>query len=216
MVQMPTPEGLELSYIAGGVPSRVVAFLLDLLIQAVLTFGVVLAALQLPSAIGQVLATSFGFALTFFYHVFFEVRFRGQTPGKVAMGLRVIRTDGSPVGFVASLTRNTIRLAELSMTALLSTVLVFLFPLTIIALIAPLIFMMRSPSRQRLGDIAADTQVIKIRGTITTSRVVTSGYGFDQPAYDFDDRSWLRRRRGSQSPDPKGSSWVLPGGQPPR
>jgi hypothetical protein len=122
------------------------------------------------------------------------------------MGLRVIRTDGSPVGFVASLTRNTVRLAELSMTALLSTVLVFLFPLTIIALIAPLIFMMRSPSRQRLGDIAADTQVIKIRGTITTSRVVTSGYGFDQPAYDFDDRSWLRRRRGSQSPDPKGSS----------
>lgn len=207
MVQLPTPEGLELSYQAGGVPRRFFALLFDNVVSTLMLIGLFFAVSWLPDpvrdfAIGLVFLATFG--VTFFYHVFFEVKLRGQTPGKALFGLRVVRTDGSPVGFVASLTRNTIRLAEVGVAMSLGAFFLLLgitAPLSIVFFLGPALFMMRTPTRQRLGDVAADTQVIRTRGTLLTSSEVTSDYGMNQTAYNFEDhgRSTRRRRRASNS-----------------
>ncbi|MCL1927598.1 MAG: RDD family protein [Treponema sp.] len=52
------------------------------------------------------------FVLDWFYHVFFDIFFRGQSPGKRILGLRVVQNDGSPVSAGASFIRNLLRFVD--------------------------------------------------------------------------------------------------------
>jgi hypothetical protein len=45
--------------------------------------------------------------------VLFECLNHGRTPGKLAMGLRVVSADALPVGWTASLVRNLLRVADM-------------------------------------------------------------------------------------------------------
>jgi hypothetical protein len=73
-----------------------------------------------------------------------EICFNGQSPGKKIMGIRVVRSDGSPINPGASFVRNLLRFAD--------TFMGFFF----IALAS----MTVSPGFKRIGDLAADTLVI--------------------------------------------------------
>src|SRR5262245_38837402 len=68
---------------------------------------------------------------------------RGTTPGKAALGLLVLTTEGRPIGARASAIRNLLRGADALPTA---------YAVGIIAMTA-------SPRFQRLGDLAAGTMV---------------------------------------------------------
>jgi len=68
----------------------------------------------------------------------------GRTPGKRALGLRVIRAGGFPVDVNASVIRNLVRILEASLG--------FYAISGIVAL--------RSPRNQRIGDYAAGTVVV--------------------------------------------------------
>jgi uncharacterized RDD family membrane protein YckC len=50
-------------------------------------------------------------AAAFGYHLLFEWR-TGTTPGKRVFGLRVVRDDGTPLGFRGSFLRNALRLVD--------------------------------------------------------------------------------------------------------
>lgn len=76
----------------------------------------------------------------------------GRSLGKLAMGLRVVRVDASPVGFLPSLVRNVVRLADY----------IFFF--------VGLWMILVSSRHQRLGDLAAGTIVVRERRAASTRR----------------------------------------------
>ncbi len=86
---------------------RLVATCIDAFIVFVLQFilGSLLAAAGFITAGGEgsadsiaILVQLFGFALSFIYYVFFT-GYCGQTPGKMALRIKVIRRDGSSLGY---------------------------------------------------------------------------------------------------------------------
>ena len=110
-----TPEGVTIELVLAGFGSRFIARLLDTLDPARDHSG------TLDSArcahrqwSGFAIA---GFVLTLFlvmfaYDVPFEVLGDGRTPGKRALGIRVVGADGEPVDFVSSAIRNIVRIVD--------------------------------------------------------------------------------------------------------
>ena len=138
-----TPEGVALRLPAAGPVPRAVAWLIDLAIRfsvhlvGALTLGVAAEA-------GMGLQLVLMFSLMWGYPVLFEVLWNGQTPGKRALGLRVISADGAPVGWVASFARTLLRTVDF---------LPFFYGIGLASCYA-------DPWNRRLGDLVARTLVI--------------------------------------------------------
>jgi uncharacterized RDD family membrane protein YckC len=126
------------------------------------------------------------------YDVAFEVLASGRTPGKRWNGLRVVRSGGQPIGFLASATRNLLRLIDwLPSFYLVGIISVF-----------------ATAKNQRLGDIVAGTVVLRERrADVASPRGVAPVYaasaGASSPAWDVSAitaeelaavRSFLERR----------------------
>ena len=141
-----TPEGVELELRLAGLGSRFSAELIDILIKGVLLGALVLIALLAFGEVAAGVVFVVGiFAAVVVYDVVFEVRSAGATPGKRALGVRVLLEDGAPVGLRASAIRNVIRLIE---------GFALLYIPAIIAVLA-------TRRNQRLGDLAAGTVVAR-------------------------------------------------------
>ena len=140
-----TPEGVELRLRLAGVGSRFAAGMIDGAIKGAI---VLVIALIFGISVGGVASLVIsGAGLLFvmvFYDVLFEVRSAGRTPGKRALGLRVVMADGRPVGLRASSVRNLLRLVEG-------------LPLSYVPAIVSILV---TRSNQRLGDLAAGTVVV--------------------------------------------------------
>jgi len=141
--RVPTPEGIELTLrLAGPVP-RAYAFLVDLLIRAM----IMLVLAQVMAVFGR---TGYGllaigyFLLEWFYPVLFELLWGGATPGKRAFNLVVVNDNGTPVTVGGSITRNLLRAVD------------FLPMLWAFGLLS----MLFNRDFKRLGDIAAGTLVV--------------------------------------------------------
>lgn len=138
-----TPEGVALRLPAAGPWLRGLAWLIDALVRyAIFLGGAVLFSRLGDTGTGLILILVF--VLTWGYPVLFEVLRDGQTPGKRSMGLRVVREDGAPIGWQASMVRNLLRAVDALPVAYGIGVLVSLF----------------DPAGRRLGDIVAGTLVI--------------------------------------------------------
>lgn len=148
-----TPEAVALDLEPATVGSRSVAILLDYLLigAAVLVLGAAQAAFGLdgllPGWLGVALVLLLVFAVQFGYPIGFETLWHGRTPGKAAMGLRVVTAEGAPVRFRHAAVRAAVGLLELQAT---------LGGIAVIASFA-------SPRGQRLGDLAAGTLVVRER-----------------------------------------------------
>jgi uncharacterized RDD family membrane protein YckC len=81
------------------------------------------------------------------YFLIFETLFRGRTPGKRLTHLRVVSVGGSVIGWRQSLLRNLLRMVD-SLPA---------------GYLVGVVAMLISPRVQRLGDLVADTIVIRER-----------------------------------------------------
>lgn len=142
-----TPEGVTMTLPLAGVGSRFVAAGIDVAVQLLLIIAaaVLFGVYQVAGAASDgVFAISF-FLVFFVYDVAFEVLAGGRTPGKRATGLRVVRTGGQPVGFVASAIRNLLRVVDL-------------LPGFYLAGIVSILVTRRN---QRIGDLAAGTVVAR-------------------------------------------------------
>ena len=166
-ISIATPEGVDLELTLAGLGSRSVARLVDQAIQlAVLLAVSVLATLAGSgsdssgggdgplggtgdggAALAVAVAVVVVFLVQFGYDVLFEVLASGRTPGKRWSGLRVVRVDGAPVGFVTSAVRNLLRLVD---------ALPGIYTVGMVAVFA-------SRRNQRLGDMAAGTVVVRER-----------------------------------------------------
>ncbi len=138
-----TPEGVDLSLIPAGPIPRVLAWGIDLLIR-IFTYSAFFSFFPHFGAFGVGLLMISIFVVEWFYPVFFEVLWRGRTPGKMTFQLAVVREDGTPVSWSESVVRNLLRAVD---------ILPGCFGVALVA-------MMVSPRFQRLGDMAAGTLVV--------------------------------------------------------
>lgn len=150
-----TPERALLSLPIAGVGSRVLAYLADFLLlfacwlAAAFAFtlvGDLFAAWGALGGLGQVLFVLAVFFVQWGYWTLAEVFWKGQTPGKRWVGIRVVRADGSPVGLFESAVRNLIRFVD------------FLPGLYAVGVVAMLI----DKQHRRLGDLAAGTVLVRV------------------------------------------------------
>lgn len=138
-----TPEGIELTlHLAGAVP-RAIAWAIDFALRAGIVLAVMLVAAQFGRAGWGVVLLS-AFFVEWLLPAWFEAAWRGQTPGKRAMGLAVLNDDGTPVRWPGALTRNLLRAVDF---------LPFLYGIGLLAMLANRDF-------KRLGDLAAATVVV--------------------------------------------------------
>jgi uncharacterized RDD family membrane protein YckC len=153
-----TPEQVAFHYEMAGIGSRFVASLLDHLIMVTalvlvncamygIFFGALVRGTADDASVYLVLALMvlISFSIFWGYFVLFETVWNGQTPGKRAGRLRVIRRDGQPVRAGEVMIRNLVRLVD------------FLPGFYGIGLIAMFI----NKDACRLGDLAAGTIVVR-------------------------------------------------------
>ncbi len=128
-----------------GVGFRAVATVLDFMILFALSFLVALFSGGTAAAGFELQGGPF-FLMTFIgfaYYVFFEWKL-GGTPGKLALGLQVVKLNGCPCDLQAALVRTVSRIADGLFCYLIAAVAVW-----------------SSERKQRIGDRIAGTVVIK-------------------------------------------------------
>jgi uncharacterized RDD family membrane protein YckC len=138
-----TPEGLALTLRPAGVAARSYAYMIDFLVRYSLLaiFASILASL---GTFGMALYLILIFSLEWLYPVAFELLPGAATPGKRAMGLRVVMDSGLPVTPAASLVRNLLRAADF-------------LP---VGYAFGLMFMLLRGDFKRMGDLVASTLVV--------------------------------------------------------
>lgn len=144
-----TPEHIAFQFRLAGPMARGLAWGIDLMIRvgvlAVVGFGLMLTGSHFGVGVWLVIY----FFLDWLAGGLCEWQWKGYTPGKRALGIRVIGTDGLPAGCGACLLRNVLRVADgLPMVGKLPT-----FLLGVLS-------MGMSGTFQRLGDLAAGTVVV--------------------------------------------------------
>lgn len=152
-VVVETPEGVDFQFILAGPGTRASAWMIDMILKIGILAGcaILFGLLGLFSEASRGLAGGMviicWFLLDWFYGSFFEGIMNGQTPGKRSNGLRVLRTNGTPIDFYSATGRNFLRAVD--MLPLFYTV--------------GLISMFMTRRMQRLGDLFFDTMVVDER-----------------------------------------------------
>lgn len=156
-----TPERVPLHFSLASIGNRFIACAIDHTIQMVALFLMVIVFLIIagfsdftnrltdaPSWIKAILII-FVFLLMSGYFAFFEWIWRGQTPGKRWLKLRVIREDGRPIGFFEAMVRNLLRNFDMLPSP----------PFYSVGLVSVFV----TGRDQRVGDLVAGTVVVRER-----------------------------------------------------
>lgn len=149
-----TPEGVPLHLPAAGPVPRALAWLIDLALRlgVLVVLGTVLGVL---GALGQGVYLVGMFLVVWAWPIVFEVAWNGQTPGKRALGLRVVGGDGAPVGWLPAIVRNLLRVVD---------ILPFGYATGLVASLC-------DRHGRRLGDLVADTLVVHMPPRAVTVQV---------------------------------------------
>jgi uncharacterized RDD family membrane protein YckC len=161
-LRIDTPENVAFDYEVAGIGSRFMAALVDTLVIGVLQAFVYLILFVVAAQLYDSSASSLGgwaiavlgllaFFILWGYYVLFEMVWNGQSLGKRWVGLRVIRTDGTPITLTESLIRNLVRLVDF---------LPLYYGIGVVAMFV-------SKQARRLGDLAAGTLVVWDRPMVT-------------------------------------------------
>ncbi len=163
--EIETPENISFGYEVAGLGSRFLAILIDSLIQSALYLAllIALAAIgvsdlfkNLPNDVENVLTALLLlvlFLIQFGYFMLFEIILNGQTPGKRALGLRVVKENGLPLSILDVVIRDIVRVMDFFP---------FGYGIGVIAMFA-------NSRAKRLGDFAAGTLVVKSKEHIQLS-----------------------------------------------
>jgi uncharacterized RDD family membrane protein YckC len=115
-----TPEGVSIPVELADFGERMSAFLIDWVIWIVASIAIYLPIILLIGKAGSgsiqiavSIALFIGFLIRNLYFVYFEIAWRGATPGKRAVGLRVIDRQGGPLLPTAVIARNLTREVEM-------------------------------------------------------------------------------------------------------
>ena len=146
-IEINTTQNVSIEFEAASLRDRIWAFIIDFLIMggAALVISIIIAIAFTSAA--EYLYYLFIVPIIFFYSLAFETLNHGQSPGKRVLDLKVVKLNGSEPRSSDYVLRWAFRMIDiyLSLGALAS------------------IFIGSSNKNQRLGDMAAETTVIKIK-----------------------------------------------------
>lgn len=122
-IKVDTPEQISLEFPLAGIGSRFMALTVDTVLQVLLYIAGIFAligtakyARSLPAWLGRLpgswapaLLVIFLFCVYWGYFAFFEIIWKGQTPGKRLAGIRVIKDSGRPLNVYEAIGRNLLR-----------------------------------------------------------------------------------------------------------
>jgi uncharacterized RDD family membrane protein YckC len=120
-LQIDTPEQIALELPLAGIGSRFLGLAIDTLLQfALYVIGALAFAFagiagqgtaisRIPSAWGPAIFILFIFCVYWGYFAFFEILWKGQTPGKRLAKIRVIKESGRPINAYEAIARNLLR-----------------------------------------------------------------------------------------------------------
>ena len=162
-IEIVTPENSTFEYRLAGPFRRLPAYLIDLALRGGIAvfgwFGLLFAFgfVNMPE-VGAALGLILWFLLAWTYGGLFEALWNGQTPGKRALGIRVLTVDGQAIGGMQAVMRNVLRVldgqpAVFNMGGPLQYMGPFTYLLAFFATAA-------NDRFQRLGDLAAGTMVV--------------------------------------------------------
>lgn len=144
-VTVRTTQNVFIEYPVAGLGDRIQAYFVDALIMIAYVIVVMVLLINIE-AFSPALLIGLVLAPLFLYHLLFEIFMNGQSPGKRQMGIKVVRTDGTPATVGNYVIRWLIRLIEVDAMS------------GAVALIAIAV----SGKGQRLGDMAAGTTVVRL------------------------------------------------------
>lgn len=143
--QIETAQNVNIAQNVAGLGERILAFLIDGLVMGLYIFAVIFifSTLELGGDYMMIISMTIGLPI-FLYHLLWEMLWNGRSPGKAAMGLRVVKLDGTQPSFSNYLLRWLLRIIDITATS------------GSLALVSILL----NGKGQRVGDIAASTTVI--------------------------------------------------------
>lgn len=149
-LELRTPEGMEFSLPLAGPVSRMLALLMDILVTALIS-GLVGKVVDLIAPFAKDFAGGITviiyFLISMLYGILCEWLWQGQTVGKRLVGIRVMDRDGLPIGIAQIIVRNLLRPVDM---------------LPVFYLLGGA-FALFTRNGQRLGDLAANTVVVRAR-----------------------------------------------------
>ena len=161
-LQIDTPEQIALELPLAGIGSRFLGLAIDTLLQFALyiTAVLLLAFIPLVTGIGRyfswipqsfipALVVMFMFCVYWGYFAFFEIIWKGQTPGKRLTKIRVIHQSGRPINVYEAIGRNLLRAID---------VLPGMYGVGIVC-------MMINSQHRRVGDYVVGTVVVHDKRT---------------------------------------------------
>lgn len=146
-----TSQNVNVKYTVAGVGARMLAYLVDSVVYIVIMF--IYAILMAVSSGNPAMVLVV--LIPVFYPLLMEVFFNGQTLGKMAMDIRVVKVDGSKPGFIAYLLRWIFIIVDIMMSFGSIATITIIF----------------SKNSQRPGDMAAGTTVIRVSPRTTLSQI---------------------------------------------
>jgi uncharacterized RDD family membrane protein YckC len=160
-------EKVPFTYRVAGLGARFVAWLIDLGVIAVLlglAFGVGMGWELMREGFGVGVALVATFVVQWGYFVFFEWLWHGQTPGKQALGIRVIQWRGTAVTFPQAAVRNILRVVD-GLPLLIPDIVPVAYGVGFLAAAC-------NRENRRLGDLAAGTLVVYVENRPRPVRTV--------------------------------------------
>lgn len=148
-LEINTAQNVKIDYELAGLSFRIFAFLIDFLIMCAGILILIASIEMLFIGVQKFVIEAVAFMVLSFYTLVMEIIFRGQSIGKKAMGIKIIKVNGSELQFYDVFCRWSSRLIEiyLSLGGLAC------------------IFISSNKNGQRIGDILAGTCVVKTQNT---------------------------------------------------
>jgi uncharacterized RDD family membrane protein YckC len=154
-----TPEHVPIRLFPAGLGARFLALMIDTALNWAICGTVAI----WIGALSPGLFLIINFLVQWGYHMYFEVRHQGRSPGKRVCGLRVVDSRGLPITFQQSFVRNIVRALD--------------FVPSFYGLGG--LICMADRHRRRLGDIVADTLVIEEHQAVDPTRAISDARRFN-------------------------------------
>lgn len=158
-LEIETPERIRVVHELAGIGSRFAAGTIDMIILfiiwilasiVIMTVGSGLAnALDLHGGALAMAAIGVFYVILWGYFLGFELFWRGQTPGKWMLDLRVVSESGGPASASAVFVRNLLRIVDV-------------LPLVVAHVLGGIVMFLNARAK-RVGDLAAGTVVVRER-----------------------------------------------------
>ncbi|HKP99486.1 MAG TPA: RDD family protein [Actinomycetes bacterium] len=163
--RMVTPEAVALEFRTANLGSRILAYLIDMVVVVVGILAGLFAVALLGQASDVVVPDWVALTIVLVllpawwlgYFIAFETLWRGRTLGKAALGLRVVTKEGAPIRFRHAAIRGLLGLVD------------FL----ILGGFLAVVFILFTRDNQRLGDLVAGTLVLRERSALAAPAPVS-------------------------------------------